>query len=241
MDRPLQNLSRMKYPGRLIILGEDKSGEQYIVIYAITGRSASSQARKLEHKENMVLTKPTDPEIVKKGNIDLLIYPAIVIYSRLVVSNGKQTLDILSQPGQSPGEILKKSLEKWDYEPDLPIFTPRISGCILSGQASLSIIKRGEQGSSIRFFYDVPFKAGQGKMIATYSGENKDPLKPFPGRPLDVELEEKNPKKMSEAVYEALKPAQGQDDYRVAVACVFAKKSDLSCYRLFVINRQKGK
>ena len=41
-----------------------------------------------------VWTRPTDPEILKTGRPDLLVYPAIMIGKGIAVSNGRQTADI---------------------------------------------------------------------------------------------------------------------------------------------------
>lgn len=239
----LKTLSAMEYPGRIITVGRDKSGENIIVIYAITGRSPSSQARKLELEADTVWTKPINEETLKRGNWELLVYPAIWISHGIAVSNGKQTSDIRKCLAQNerPVDVLKLALKDWDYEPDPPLFTPRISGCILhTGKAGLSIIKRAQDGSSLRFFFEIPMIPGKGKMIATYNGENKEPLISFSGEPLDLELKEKNVKSMAEAVYEALKPnGREKKDYRVAVACVFSKNLALNKYDIHIINRQE--
>lgn len=242
MSKALKPLAAMEYPGRLIIIGQAKRVEKSVIIYAITGRSLSSQARKLELEANTVWTKPVDEETLEKGNRDLLVYPAISISQGIAVSNGKQTSDIQKcfNLSETAFDVLKRALKDWDYEPDSPIFTPRISGCLLpGGQAALSIIKRAQDGSSLRFFFEIPIVPGMGKMIATYEGENKEPLKPFPGEPLDLELEEDEAKSMAEVVYKSLKPKVREKDFRVAVACVFAKNLALNEYDISIINRQE--
>ncbi|MGB8952367.1 MAG: IMP cyclohydrolase [Candidatus Aminicenantales bacterium] len=242
MSAPPSNLSGMKYPGRVILIGRDLSDEHNIVVYILTGRSASSQARKLEPEKNRVWTKPTDTAALKKGNVELLLYPAIAVSSRIAVSNGRQTLDVLNQTGRCAVEVLTSALQAWEYEPDAPIYTPRISGCLIPpDEAALHIIQRGEDGTSRRLFHAVPLIPGKGKFIATYSGENTDPLKPFTGEPLEVDLPETTAQDTAEAVFEALKPEQGQDDYRVAVACLFAPRSRMNDYRVAIINRQERK
>ncbi|MCX6576861.1 MAG: hypothetical protein NTV82_10780 [Candidatus Aminicenantes bacterium] len=242
MRQPLEGLSRMRYPGRALAVGRDASGTFNIIIYAITGRSSSSQARRLELEADAIWTKPTDPEALRKGNIDLLIYPAVILSEGLAASNGKQTSDIDVRSGQSPVHVLEEAMKRWDYEPDAPIFTPRISGCIFpSNRAGLSIVKRSENGDSLRLFYEVTLIPGKGKLLTTYSGENKDPLQPFSGEPLDLDLVEDTVRAMAEAVYEALKPPAGAEDFRVAVACVFSKATGMKDRQVFIINRQERK
>lgn len=245
MDRALANLSGMEYPGRVIIIGRDPSGSRTAVIYAVTGRSPSSQARKLEWLEDGVWVRPTDEEILKKGNPDLLIYPAMLFSTRgVAVSNGKQTADVqrrLNEPaGQGPVEVLARGLSGWDYEPDAPIFTPRISGCVLPGpKAALSLIKRGAGGEALRGYYEVPLESGKGKLVATYDGVNRDPLRSFPGDPLDIALDAADAAGLAESVYEALKPGAGGRDFRVAVACLLAVDLARNEYETAIINRHE--
>ena len=242
MKQPLGSLSRMKYPGRALAVGRDMSGMFNIIIYAITGRSSSSQARRLTLEADAIWTKPTDPEVLGKGNLDLLIYPAVILSEGLAASNGKQTSNIDVRSGESPVHVLEEAMKSWDYEPDAPVFTPRISGCILpSSRAGLSIIKRAESGDSLRFFYEVPLTPAKGKLVTTYSGESRDPLQSFAGEPLDLDLVDASARAMAEAVYAALKPAAGAEDFRVAVACVFAKAADMKDDQVFIINRQERK
>jgi IMP cyclohydrolase len=178
------------------------------------------------------------------GNIDLLIYPSILFCTQgIAVSNGKQTSDIGFGLGQSqnPVEVLLRSLSGWDYEPDSPIFTPRISGCALLGKkAALSIIRRGPDGSSQRKYYDIPTQVGQGKMISTYAGENRDPLPSFTGEPVDVEIQEQRAEEMTKRIYEALGPEPGKEDFRVSVACVYFADDNIGLNEIFTINRNKG-
>jgi IMP cyclohydrolase len=240
MEKGLERLEAMEYPGRIIIIGKDKPGRNVVVIYAITGRSPSSQARKLVIENSAVWTKPTDETIIQKGNLDLLVYPAIWIEKGIAVSNGKQTENIkknLSQ-NQSPKEILLSSLKDWDYEPDAPNFTPRISGCIISPEkAALSVIKRGSDGASVKVIFEFPLVSGNGKMIATYTGENIDPLPSFSGEPIEVGIQSQKAERVAEAIYQALNPKKPGKDFRVAVACIFSRNLAQEEFEAYIINR----
>ncbi len=244
MTRGLETLSSMEYPGRVIIIGQDPTRKNMVVIYAITGRSPSSQARKLIFQGDAIWAQPTDEKTLKMGNIDLLIYPCLLFSTQgIAVSNGKQTTDIESNLGlsENPVEVLSESLLRWDYEPDAPIFTPRISGCALLGKkAALSTIWRGPDGSSQRRYYDIPLKAGQGKMISTYAGENRDPLRPFTQEPVEVEIQTPRAEEMAKKIYEALGPQTGRKDFRVSVACVSFVEDDTDQNEIFTINRNRG-
>jgi IMP cyclohydrolase len=234
-----------EYPGRLIIIGQEKRAGNLLVAYAITGRSTSSQARKLEQEKDTIWVKPTDKDLLKKGNIDLLIYPSIFCLPQgIAVSNGKQTVDIMACMGQSESaaEILAFALKNWDYEPDEPTFTPRISGCILSNKsAALSLIKRAADGSSLRNIHEFSVVPGRGKMIMTYEGVNKDPLPAFEGEPHDIEIEGSTPQEVADALYGSLAPKQGGLDFRVAVACVFGVDMSSHKFDTHIINKAERK
>lgn len=242
MLKGLKSLAEREYPGRIIIIGRDKSGENAVVVYAITGRSSSSQARKLKFKDDAIWAKSIDEETIKKGNRDLLVYPALLFSQGIVVSNGKQTRDIEACLGLSPKpeEVLECALHKWDYEPDSPTFTPRISGCVLpQKKAALCIIKRARDGSSKRKYYKIPLIKGKGKMISTYRGKNRDPLPAFAGEPIDIEIEGQRADEMAEAVYDALEPKPGRKDLRVSVACVFSNDLIRDKYEIYIINKHE--
>lgn len=241
MTDSLSALRAMVYPGRAIIIGLDRAGENIIVCYAITGRSPSSQARKLTCRADSVWTEPTDEEAIKRGQIDLLLYRAISVGRGIAVGNGRQTDGILKQLEMKPADpeaALKKALAGWTYEPDAPHFTPRISGCVLpGGGACLSMIKANREGLEKKLFYPWALQLGAGKLITTYSGRDENPLPPFSGDPLDLEMREPTAQDMAEAVYIALRPRIAEKDYRVAVACLYASAPDIRPFEIYIINR----
>lgn len=244
MDKNFSVLRNKEYPGRFIIIGKDLPGKNVIIVYAITGRSPSSQARRIAITAEGAWVRPTDEKILEEGNRDLLVYPAILYGHGLAVSNGKQTSDIRDalSSERDPVDILSSALDHWEYEPDAPTFTPRISGCVLpEGQAALSIIKRDIDGSSSRNYFKIPVLPGKGKMISTYSGENRDPLPPFEGEPEDVSLICGTAGETAEAVDSALRAPKPEQDFRVAVACVFFREQTLTEFDISVINRSERK
>ncbi len=104
----------MVYPGRIIIIGTAPAGQR-VVLYSITGRSPSSQARRLEidKQAGSIFVKPTDEETLKTGNPDLLVYPAVICKAgAIAVSNGKQTGDVakLIRPCGRAGRCAFESL-----------------------------------------------------------------------------------------------------------------------------------
>jgi IMP cyclohydrolase len=238
--------SIMPYPGRLIIIGASSDADRVIIAYAVTGRSAASQARRLTFEGSAVWTEPLDDGSIDKGNADLLIYRAIAIDRMIAVSNGRQTDDIaqaLKKAGQDdrPKDILARALESWTYEPDGPHFTPRISGCVMTGGAAgLCLIRRGKDGTRLVSSSSWELDPGQGRMIATYSGREESPLPSFLGEPVAVEVARATARDMAGALYQALKPVVPEKDYRVAVACISALRVNLRNYDVEIINRREG-
>jgi IMP cyclohydrolase len=238
--------SVMPYPGRLIILGASAETDRVIIVYAVTGRSAASRARRLTFEASAVWTESLDDAAIAEGNTDLLIYRAIAIDRMVAVSNGRQTDDIarlLKKAGEDAraDDILARALESWAYEPDSPHFTPRISGCVLTGGgAGLGLIRRGKDGARRASFTSWDLEAGQGRMLATYAGPEEIPLPSFAGDPVSIEMGEATAREMAEAVYSALQPADPEKDYRVATACISALRENLRNYDVHIINRREG-
>jgi len=240
----LEALGRMDYPGRVVIIGKTASGNLPFVVYCITGRSPSSQARRIVFEETRAVVRPTDKELLDTGDPELLLYTAIRISQGIAVSNGRQTSSIRPAigPNMGPVEVLALAMEDWDYEPDAPNFTPRISGCLMSSdRAALSIVKHGGGGYSVKNYFEFPLLPGRAKMISTYSGENVTPLPSFQGEPLDLRLGEVTAGKTAEAVYEAMAPANSEDDFRVATVCVYLHELQVDTYEKAVINRHERK
>jgi IMP cyclohydrolase len=243
METSPVNLTALEYPGRLIAVGRAAGGGKAVIIYAITGRSPSSQARKLVFRDSGIWVQPTDEDVLKKGNVDLLVYPAVLFGKRgIAVSNGKQTGDVLERlsTSVSPVGVLSAALEGWDFEPDAPIFTPRISGCLCGGKAGLSLVRRGSDGATLRSYYEVPLQAaGRARLVSTYLGPNRDPLPSFEGEPREVMLPGTSARETAGAVYEALAPREEGRDFRVAVACVQAPPEDPGDFEFHIINRHE--
>ena len=242
MDTTTGLLARLEYPGRLIAMGLASAGARTVIVYAITGRSPSSQARKLVLRNRGIWVQPTDEDVLKKGNVDLLVYPALLFgQAGVAVSNGKQTADIRDglTSGAGPVSVLSKALAAWDFEPDAPIFTPRISGCFVRGSAGLSLIRRGESGETLRSYFEVPLREGEGRLVSTYEGPNRDPLPSFTGEPHRIELHGGSARETAETIYRELGPVHPEKDFRVAVACVSASLSRPDDFDVHIINRHE--
>lgn len=243
MIRGLENLAAMRYPGRGIILGRDRSGRSEVVVYFITGRSSSSQARQLVWESGTLWTRPTDEDALRKGQVDLLIYPAVMVTEAgLAASNGKQTADLarVLSPGFDPAKALNEGLRSWSYEPDSPIFTPRISACLgKDGRKGFHIVKRTGDGSEARRVFVAPgLKKGSGLLLTTYAGRDRKVCPSFQGRPKKVRLPMSGTaRETAEAVDRALRPPRGKNDYRVTAACIFLEVGTGRVGDIAIINR----
>jgi len=242
MDGTTTKLASLEYPGRLIVIGAAPEGGRAVIVYAITGRSPSSQARKLGLREGGIWVQPTDETTLRQGNVELLVYPA-VLFGRtgIAVSNGRQTADVRDRLalGVGPVSALSMALASWDFEPDAPIFTPRISGCLTGGTAGLSVVRRGPSGETLRNYYEAGLRKGEGRLVSTYDGPNTEPLPVFRGEPRFVELSGATAAEAAEAAYRSLGPGPSGKDFRVAVACIFVSPEGQDKPDVHIINRHE--
>ncbi|MGZ5452704.1 MAG: IMP cyclohydrolase [Candidatus Aminicenantales bacterium] len=242
MDNMRTKPASLEYPGRLIVIGAAPDGGRAVIIYAITGRSPSSQARRLVLRDGGIWVEPTDEATLKQGHVDLLVYPAVLLSrAGLAVSNGKQTTDVRDRlaPGAGPVPALAAALASWDFEPDAPIFTPRISGCLAGGAAGLSVVRRGPSGESLRNYFEAVLRPGEGRLVSTYEGPNADPLPVFRGEPRFVDLAGSTAAETAEDAYRSLGPEPSAKDFRVAVACVFVSPGEPDTVDVRIINRHE--
>lgn len=229
----ISQLSRYEYLGRMIMLGQDPSGEHNILAYAVTGRSPSSRARRLVMMDDGSLrTDVTQPELLQQGNPKLLLYDCIRrCHDTWVVSNGMQTellheaaieerrkarqarpISILARAFRQPHWVDGRSphsyIDLTMYEPDAPTYTPRISGVVGMDGAALTIAKRVHE-QTVRSWYEVPLTPGHASMISTYSGQNVpsgQPIPSFAGEPVVIQIEQHSPEELANAINDALGP-----------------------------------
>lgn len=180
------------YPGRGIIIGKSEDGENAVIAYFIMGRSENSLNRIFEETDkNTLRTRAFDES--KLSDPSLVIYaPVRVLDNNTIVTNGDQTdtvYDFLKQ-----GKTFEDALRTREFEPDPPIFTPRISGMVTLSQDSfsykLSILKsnNGNGQSSLKFFFDYPDPiSGGGHFIHTYKADGNPPQS-FEGEPKPVTI-----------------------------------------------------
>ena len=178
------------YPGRGIIIGKTADGAKAVTAYFIMGRSANSRNRVFTEKDGEVFTEPFDASKVQDPS--LIIYAAVRQFeNNLIVTNGNQTDTIYD--GLKMGLSFNKSLERREFEPDAPNFTPRISGMLTFAEGDftyqMSILKSvDEKGSACaRYGFSYPAVSGLGHFIHTYVCDG-NPIPTFQGEPERVAI-----------------------------------------------------
>lgn len=178
------------YVGRGIVIGKSSDGKKAATAYFIMGRSANSRNRVFTVKNGEVFTEPFDASKVEDPS--LIIYAAIRKFeNKLIVTNGDQTDTVYD--GIVTGKSFSESLESREFEPDVPNFTPRISGMLTFGENDfkyeMSILKSLDENGSdcARYTFSYPSKAGLGHFIHTYVTDG-NPIPTFQGEPERVAI-----------------------------------------------------
>lgn len=181
-------LQQNTYPGRSIVLGKHKDGKHMVIAYFIMGRSVNSRNRIFVADGDGLRTQAHDP--AKLSDPSLVIYaPVRVLNGVQIVTNGDQTdtiYDFMSQ-----GKTFEEALRTRTFEPDPPIYTPRVSGIVEKDNYKLSILKSadGDPSSVRRYFFEYTSPmAGQGHFIHTYRCDG-NPVPSFEGEPEQVEID----------------------------------------------------
>lgn len=196
-DTNLALLAENSYAGRGIIVGLSEDEKHLVQVYWIMGRSANSRNRTFgcDRVTGRVYTEAADPSKVKDPS--LIIYDAMKEFRNwesvtAVVSNGGQTGDVVN--GMQCGRTLIQSLAGYDYEPDEPHFTPRITAqCtwrfISVGHfhptAEIALLRKSRMGRTCcdrNLYMYGDLAAGLGHCITTYQSDG-DPLPSFEGEP----------------------------------------------------------
>lgn len=179
------------YVGRGIVIGKSSDGKNAVFAYFIMGRSNNSRNRIFAEKENgEVIIYPHDYSKVEDPS--LIIYsPVKVANNCTIVTNGDQTDTIYDFI--CDGDSFEEALNTRMFEPDMPNFTPRISGIIeLSDNDftyKMSILKSAdEKGSACnRYTFSYPSIAGLGHFIHTYICDG-NPIPTFCGEPERISI-----------------------------------------------------
>lgn len=179
------------YPGRGIILGINPEGTKIVSAYFIMGRSANSRNRIFVKDGDDVVILPFDEDKVEDPSL-IIYYPLRVYKDYIIVTNGDQTDTIRNHLDKQ--ETFADALRTRSFEPDMPNFTPRISGIAWVSHDKIpyykmSILKSGDKEGTacFRYYYEYEGIPGLGHFIHTYETDG-DPLPTFQGEPRRVEI-----------------------------------------------------
>ncbi len=183
------------YPGRGVLIGHTESGHYMVQATWLMGRSESSRNRvyNFDSDHRRVFTEPADPAKMAGKDTSLLIYNAMMErHGVFIASNGHQTDEVLKAVTDSEA-TLGSALHEFQYEPDAPNFTPRITAMysLVKGDWAIqfAILKRSlwsEECDRHIFRYKM-IGAGYGLYVSTYVG-NGDPLPSWEGEPIPIIL-----------------------------------------------------
>jgi IMP cyclohydrolase len=122
-----------KYPGRGLVLGRDVHGVAF-GLYWLTGRSAASQQRRIQLGDSAVVVQ----DLTDGPRDELRHYTAAIRSTHAVMlGNGTHVVDVWDEI--QAGASFDEAHQKIAYEPDPPIFTPRIT-------ATAALTPAGAQG-----------------------------------------------------------------------------------------------
>ena len=177
------------YPGRGIALGAAPDGEHAVLAYFIMGRSAGSRGRAFVKNGDTLAISMLDGGRI--ADTSLILYtPVFTLERAVVVSNGDQTDTI--RAALASGGTLEGALSTRRFEPDMPHYTPRISGLMNFDPKfsyKLSVLKAGdERGEAcIRETFDYEPLPGTGHLIHTYQTDGAV-LPSFSGEPRAIAI-----------------------------------------------------
>ncbi|MDR0916089.1 MAG: IMP cyclohydrolase [Oscillospiraceae bacterium] len=179
-----------RYPGRGILIGRAVNKNSLFVAYFIMGRSENSRNRVFVRTDDGIKTVAADPS--KLTDPSLVIYhPVRKLGDALIVTNGDQTDTI--RDALSAGRKFHGSVMSREFEPDPPIYTPRISAILRRGGAfTIAIAKNvgADTPTPAHYFFEFANpETGVGRFISTYAHDGNPPPS-FSGEPVAVALPE---------------------------------------------------
>ena len=212
MDELAAVLAENRYPGRVVLWCRTGDGSR-LGAYALTGRSTASRARSLHlDARGDLVVAPTE---VREHDHLRHYVAARQVADRLVYGNGEQVETVADRlaAGQHPGP----ALGGLDYEPDPPIFTPRltvVAGGPSGGEAWFGSARRSDadRPSTNRITVQVSgLRPGEAVLMTTYrsDGHTIATGSPF----LEARTTSATRDDLLDELWSALHP-----DYRIAAA-----------------------
>ena len=195
-------LASRSYPGRGCLAARSANGD-LLLCYFLTGRSEASRARSIR-------TRPDgDMEIVGLGSEQDALRHYVAVARRgdwLVVGNGSQVVPIAEELARTSD--VTTAWAPHTYEPDPPIFTPRVwmawhsAQPLTIGQARRSTRPGGGSDRVAWLVEDIP--AGSGVLLTTYARTIDNVITST--EPVDVEVTFETPFELSDSLWHCQQP-----------------------------------
>lgn len=192
-----EDLKSNAYPGRGIVIGKSQDGQCAVTAYFIMGRSVNSRNRVFVAEGENLRTQAHDPALLTDPSL-VIYFPVRMFPGGMIVTNGDQTdtiYNLLSTEAQStPGCCFVRALRTRTFEPDPPLYTPRISGILEWKEGDftykLSILKStgGDPAATQRQFFEYDSLPGLGHFIHTYKCDGNPVVPSFEGEPKPVAI-----------------------------------------------------
>ena len=171
-------LAERDYPGRGVALGRDADGTGF-ALYWLTGRSTASRERYMDVQADTVEVKDAS-----NGPVDALRHYVAIRRSAtdLVVGNGDQVTPLFERV--TAGTPFEAAVRDIAFEPDPPIFTPRITAYAALAEdggmrdvcVSGALPVPGWPGQAQqRTVHGTALEPGQSLAITTYTGDAATP------------------------------------------------------------------
>ncbi|WP_377267951.1 IMP cyclohydrolase [Peterkaempfera sp. SMS 1(5)a] len=202
MNQLKEALRGNRYPGRGVLWCRTADGAS-LGAYFLTGRSPASKARTLRHTpEGELIVAPTQA----CDHDHLRHYVAARQSGDLVVfGNGEQVSTVADRLGS--GAPPASALDGLDYEPDPPIFTPRLTVIADGSRAWFGAARRSGGGRSAtnRLTLQVgDLEPGEGVLMTTYHSNGHEIATGAPF--LEVGIDADGPRNLLDELWESLPP-----------------------------------
>ncbi|MFG1808159.1 IMP cyclohydrolase [Streptomyces sp. NPDC049040] len=211
MDQVREVVGKNRYPGRGVVWARTLDGA-LCGGYFLTGRSAASRARALRRGDGELIVSPT----AASDHDPLRHYVAAREKDEwLVFGNGEQVAEVCDRLQRKASPAV--ALGDLEYEPDPPIFTPRITvvaGLPAGRQAWFAAARRSRGGRTAADVLTVTVRdlePGDAVLMTTYSSDGHRVMtgEPF----LEARTEAVGKKELSDELWDSLAP-----EFRVALA-----------------------
>ncbi len=204
-------LGSIVYPGVGLIVG--RLNGLALAAYFITTKDEKHGIMLSEESDTLsVFCRDQENESIQAS------YTALrVCDGTIVLSSGDQTDTICNS--LTAGQSFQYALSTRGYEPDGPVYTPRIAGAILpTGRCTIGIAKKADGAPDCRRkYWSYDPREGEGFLIHTYDRDGATPHA-FEGAPVVLELGG-TPEALADQIWSAL-----AEKTRVAV---YVRSTDL--------------